>query len=204
MSALQCIRSPYFGACSRTGSRILLPIFGYKRPDELAALDEGNQSKLPKQIRAFCFSGLAQSRKVAKKTSDLAVVEDSTECYHRQMWHSIPLTAFWFVYFGSLGIFFPYFSLYLRENAGLSGTQVGLVLAISPLVGMIAQPVWGQIADRTGARARTLAFLTVGTAIGYLLLGRASGFWPIVAATAFLALVGTPIFVGAPLWGSVR
>ena len=110
------------------------------------------------------------------------------------MWHSIPLTAFWFVYFGSLGIFFPYFSLYLRENAGLSGTQVGLVLAISPLVGMIAQPIWGQIADRTGARTRTLACLTVGTACGYLLLGGASGFWPIVGATALLALVGTPIF----------
>jgi PPP family 3-phenylpropionic acid transporter len=110
------------------------------------------------------------------------------------MWHSIPLTLFWFVYFGSLGIFFPYFTLYLRENAGLSGTQVGLILAISPLVGMIAQPIWGQIADRTGARTRTLAFLTIGTAFGYLGLGMAAGFWPIVLATAVLALVGTAIF----------
>lgn len=110
------------------------------------------------------------------------------------MWHSIPLTLFWFVYFGSLGIFFPYFTLYLRENAGLSGTQVGLILAISPLVGMIAQPIWGQIADRTGARTRTLAFLTIGTAFGYLVLGMAAGFWPIVLATAMLALVGTAIF----------
>jgi PPP family 3-phenylpropionic acid transporter len=110
------------------------------------------------------------------------------------MWHSIPLTSFWFVYFGSLGIFFPYFSLYLRENAGLSGTQVGLVLAISPLVGMIAQPFWGQIADRTGARTRILTLLTVATAFGYLGLGMAAGFWPIVAATALLAVVGTPIF----------
>ena len=109
------------------------------------------------------------------------------------MWHSIPLTLFWFVYFGSLGIFFPYFTLYLKENAGLSGTQVGLVLAISPLVGMIAQPIWGQIADRTGARSRTLAFLTIGTGVGYLGLGTAAGFAPIVLATAALALVGTAV-----------
>ena len=114
--------------------------------------------------------------------------------YDPVMWHSIPLTLFWFVYFGSLGIFFPYFALYLRENAGLSGTEVGLILAISPLVGMIAQPVWGQLADRTGARTRTLAFLTIGTAAGYIGLGRAAGFWPIVMATALLALAGTAVF----------
>ena len=67
------------------------------------------------------------------------------------MWHSIPLTLFWFVYFGSLGIFYPYFALYLRENAGLTGTQVGLILAISPFIGMLTQPFWGHLADRTGA-----------------------------------------------------
>ena len=107
------------------------------------------------------------------------------------MWHSIPLTLFWFVYFGSLGIFYPYFALYLRENAGLTGTEVGLILAISPLVGMLAGPFWGQLADRTGARSRMLALLTLGTALGYLGLGSAAGFWSIGLATAALAVVGT-------------
>jgi len=109
------------------------------------------------------------------------------------MWHSIPLTLFWFVYFASLGIFYPYFSLYLRENAGLTGTEVGLILAISPLVGMIAQPFWGQLADRTGKRGRLLALLTLATAAGYYAVGVASGFWAIVFATAALALVGTAV-----------
>jgi PPP family 3-phenylpropionic acid transporter len=116
------------------------------------------------------------------------------------MWHSVPLTLFWFTYFGSLGIFYPYFTLYLRENAGLTGTQVGFVLAISPLIGMISQPFWGQVADRTGARTRVLAFLTLGTALGYLGLGYAQGFWPIVIATSALAIVGTAVF---PLMMSV-
>lgn len=110
------------------------------------------------------------------------------------MWHSIPLTLFWFVYFGSLGIFFPYFALYLRENAGLSGTEVGFVLAIAPLIGMVAQPFWGHLADRTGARSRMLAFLTLGTALAYLGLGAAEGFWPIVAAAVPMAIVGTAVF----------
>src|SRR6185503_772740 len=94
----------------------------------------------------------------------------------------------------SLGIFFPYFALYLRENAALSGTEVGFVLAIAPLIGLFAQPFWGQVADRTGARSRLLAFLTLGTALGYLGLGAAKGFWLIVAAAVPLALVGTAIF----------
>jgi PPP family 3-phenylpropionic acid transporter len=116
------------------------------------------------------------------------------------MWHSIPLTFFWFTYFGSLGIFYPYFSLYLRENAGLSGTQVGIVLAISPFIGMLAQPFWGQVADRTGARGRILAILTLITALGYLGLGYAEGFWSVALATSALAVAGTAVF---PLMTSV-
>ena len=44
-----------------------------------------------------------------------------------------------FLYFAGLGVFFPFYTLYLRENAGLSGTEVGIVLATLPLVGMVAQ-----------------------------------------------------------------
>ena len=110
------------------------------------------------------------------------------------MWHSVPLTIFWFTYMGSLGIFFPYFSLYLRENAGLSGTQLGLVLAVPPLIGMVAQPFWGQVADRTGARSRVLAFLSLGTAAGYLALGYADDFQTIMLATAAVSVTGTALF----------
>src|SRR5690349_24975547 len=109
------------------------------------------------------------------------------------MWHSIPLTLFWFVYFGSLGIFFPYFSLYLRENAGLTGTEVGVILAISPLVGMVAQPFWGQLADRTGKRGRLLVLLTLGTAAEYYVVWIATVFWAIVIALVSLAVVGIAV-----------
>ncbi len=130
----------------------------------------------------------------------LSAVHGFNQCYVRQMWHSVPLTLFWFTYFGSLGIFYPYFTLYLRENAALSGTQLGIILAISPLVGMIAQPLWGQIADRTGARGRVLALLTCVTAAGYLGLGLADGFGAIAAATTAMAFAGTALF---PLMTSV-
>lgn len=109
------------------------------------------------------------------------------------MWRALPLTLFWFVYMGGLGIFFPYYSLYLRENVGLTGTQVGLVLAMTPLVGIVAQPFWGQVADRTGARSRVLAFLALGAAVGYLVLAAVSGFPALILATAALAAFTTAV-----------
>jgi MFS transporter, PPP family, 3-phenylpropionic acid transporter len=109
------------------------------------------------------------------------------------MWRSPPLTLFWFVYMGSIGIVLPYYSLYLRENAGLSGTQLGWVLASLPLVSILAQPFWGQVADRTGARGRLIALLSLGSAIGYLALAVAEGFWSILFATAAVAAFATAI-----------
>jgi MFS transporter, PPP family, 3-phenylpropionic acid transporter len=109
------------------------------------------------------------------------------------MSHSLPLKLFWFVYMGSVGIVLPYYSLYLKENAGLSGTELGWVLAILPLVGIAAQPFWGQVADRTGARSHIVAFLSMGTALGYVALATAEGFWAIVFATAAMAVFGTAV-----------
>ncbi len=105
----------------------------------------------------------------------------------------ISLSLFWFTFFGALGLFFPYYSLYLKENAGLSGTQLGMVLSVMPLVGIVAQPFWGQVADRTGARSRVVAFLSVIAAAGFVLLGLAQGFVPILLAAIFLAFFSTPV-----------
>lgn len=109
------------------------------------------------------------------------------------MWRSVPLTLFWFVYMGSVGIILPYYSLYLKENAGLSGTELGWILAILPLVSIVVQPFWGQVADRTGARSRIVAFLSIGSALGYVALALAEGFWAILLATAALAFFGTAV-----------
>lgn len=109
------------------------------------------------------------------------------------MWHCVPLTLFWFTYMGSLGIVFPYFSLYLKEDAGLSGAEIGLILAMPPLMGMFAQPFWGRVADRTGARSRILVWLSLISSLGYLALGMADGFLAILLTTAILSLFSTAI-----------
>jgi MFS transporter, PPP family, 3-phenylpropionic acid transporter len=103
----------------------------------------------------------------------------------------VVMSCVWFFCLGGLGIFFPFFSLYLGENAGLSGPQMGLVLSMLPLIGTLAQPFWGQLADRTGSRSRVLALLVFGAAAGYLSLGFAQGFPALLIATMLLALFST-------------
>lgn len=103
------------------------------------------------------------------------------------------MAAFWFFYFAALGVFVPYYSLYLREGAGLCGLEIGLVQAAIPLVGLVSQPVWGQVADRTGARTRVLAVLTAGAAAAFLGLGAARGFTGLLLLTGLFAVVSTAI-----------
>ncbi len=104
------------------------------------------------------------------------------------MRHLVTLSLVWFFILGGLGLFFPYYSLYLMENAGLSGTQTGMVMAIPPLLGIFAQPFWGQLADRTGARTRVLSLLGLGASIGYVTLLTPRSFFGFVLATAGLAV----------------
>jgi PPP family 3-phenylpropionic acid transporter len=100
---------------------------------------------------------------------------------------ALPLAAYWALAMAPFGLTLPYWGLYLRENAGLSGAQVGMTFAVIPLVGVLAQPFWGALGDRSGLRARMLVVLSAGVALGLLALGRAQGFAQILAATALFA-----------------
>jgi len=103
------------------------------------------------------------------------------------------LCAFWFFYMGGLGMFFPFYGLYLGTDAGLSAIEVGAVVSMLPLVGLLAQPFWGQAADRSGKRSGVLALVSAGAAAGQLLLGEASGLVQILAATALVALFSSAV-----------
>jgi PPP family 3-phenylpropionic acid transporter len=107
--------------------------------------------------------------------------------------HRTPLALFWLLFMGGLGAIFPFFSLYFRENGGLSGTQVGAVVGVLPLVGLLAQPLWGRLADRTGSRSRILALVSCAAGLTYLLVPMARGFVPILLAMALVASFSTAV-----------
>jgi PPP family 3-phenylpropionic acid transporter len=97
------------------------------------------------------------------------------------------LALVWFLYMAGFGLYFPYWSLYLKENAGLTAGKTGMVLAVLSLMGILSQPFWGQIADRTGSRTRVLTGIIAGASIGFVGLYVARGFGGLLLANAFFA-----------------
>ena len=110
------------------------------------------------------------------------------------------LSAFWFVYMAGLGLVYPFQAVWYQESAGLTGWQLGLVLALRPIMGIAGQPFFGRVADRSGQRARTLAFVLTGAGIAYFALPWAPDIWALVAVAAVAAFFGTSVM---PLGTSV-
>jgi PPP family 3-phenylpropionic acid transporter len=105
----------------------------------------------------------------------------------------VRLSLVWFLYMAGFGLYFPYWSLYLKDNAGLPEAEAGLVIAVLSLMGIVAQPFWGQIADRTGSRTRVLTVAALGSAFGFCVLWQAHGFLPLLAANALFAAFHTAV-----------
>ncbi|WP_078379344.1 MFS transporter [Sutcliffiella halmapala] len=87
--------------------------------------------------------------------------------------------SFYFLTFFSFGALFPLLTVYLKEDVGLSGSQIGMIMSISPVVMILIQPLWGVVSDYT-QKPRQILIWTLGfTAIsGFLfsLMGSYVGF----------------------------
>lgn len=101
----------------------------------------------------------------------------------------VPLTGFYVLYFTTVGITLPFLPAYLK-SLGLPESQVGLLLALGPLMAMLAPPFWGHLADRFGRLDRVLAVISLGAFLGFAPLLVAERFVPIaltLAAYGFFA-----------------
>ena len=58
-------------------------------------------------------------------------------------------------YFSFVGLFSPYFSLYLNE-AGMTIVQIGVLMSLPQALRIVGPPFWGWLADRTGRRVALL------------------------------------------------
>lgn len=94
--------------------------------------------------------------------------------------------------FFELGVNLPFFPLWLRAQS-LSDEAIGIILAAPLLARIIANPVVGALADRSGGARAALVICSAAVTIGTGLLAFAGGFLPILLLVVAIALAQGPL-----------
>lgn len=102
------------------------------------------------------------------------------------------LVLAYFTYFGVLGIFVPYFGLFL-DGRGLSSADIGLLLAIVTASRIVGPTVWALIAERSGKPLTVMRLGALLAAIGWLSSFADYGFWPLLLGFALFSFFWTAI-----------
>ncbi len=130
------------------------------------------------------------------------------------------IAGFYFFYFAFVGMFAPYWSLYLK-SIQFDAVQISVLLSVQPVMRMLAPNIWGWLADRTGKRLMVVQLAALCGAVCYigvffttqfygmlLVLATMSFFWsasmPLVEATTLTYLGKNTAHYGRiRSWGSV-
>ena len=130
------------------------------------------------------------------------------------------LAGFYFFYFAFVGMFAPYWGLYLK-SIEFNALQIGVMMSVQPVMRMVSPALWGWFADRLGNRRRVVQIAALGSALCYLgvfftrnyyelllVLGLMSFFWsasmPLVEATTMTYLGKQAARYGRlRSWGSI-
>ncbi len=89
---------------------------------------------------------------------------------------------FYAISFMPPAIFNSFFPVYL-SNKGYNQTDIGTLLAIGPLIILVAQPLWGITSDRARYKNDILFIITMGTALSVLLYNFSASFSYLIAVT---------------------
>lgn len=102
------------------------------------------------------------------------------------------LAAQYFVYFGGVGIFLPYFNLYCY-HLGFSGSQIGTLSGLRSVVLVLMPLAWGALADRFHARRQLFILCNIGSALLWSLILGVSSFGAMVAVTVAYTIFYAPL-----------
>ena len=95
------------------------------------------------------------------------------------------LSAFYLIFFSSLGTMLPYWGLYL-ESLGFKPAQIGELMALVMATKIISPNVWGWIADRTGKPMAIVRLGSLAAAVAFSGVLFGHGFlWLAVVMTVF-------------------
>jgi len=111
----------------------------------------------------------------------------TTKNYH---WR---IAGFYFFYYAFVGMFAPYWSLYLK-SIGFDAIDIAILMSIQPVMRMISPNIWGWLADHTGQRLLVIQVAASLSALSYLGVFATTSFWGL-----FLVLVMMGFFWSASM-----
>lgn len=97
------------------------------------------------------------------------------------------LRLVYFLYYGGVGVFLPYFGAYLR-GLGFTGQQIGFVQMVPSLLSPAVALAWAHHADHRSTPAGALRVATAWAATAVLLLPLAREPWQVGAVIALMSL----------------
>lgn len=85
------------------------------------------------------------------------------------------LSAFYLAYFGFVGAFTPYWSLYLKSLA-YSAFQIAILMSLFQVARIFSPSLWGWLADHLGQRVRIIQWLAALSLVSYIGVFFGTGF----------------------------
>src|SRR5262245_41572950 len=107
------------------------------------------------------------------------------------------MRAFWpftfnLIIFSSFAFMVPFFVLYF-QSVGLTGTQIGLLTGITPLVTLVAAPLWTGLADATRRHGLLLSLALLGVALAVFAHPWLTSFVALMVAAVLLNAFFAPV-----------
>ena len=95
------------------------------------------------------------------------------------------IAGFYFFYYAFVGLFAPYWSLYLK-SIRFDAIEIAILVAVQPVMRMMAPTLWGWLADRTGKRLLVVQIAATLSALCYLGVFVTTSFWGMFLVLALM------------------
>jgi PPP family 3-phenylpropionic acid transporter len=100
-------------------------------------------------------------------------------------------SMYYFLYYGAISFLFPFLALFYKGQ-GLTGGQIGLLAAISPIISFFGAPLWTGTADATHRHKLVTIISLLGVVTMALILPGIASFAGFILAISLYAFLGSP------------
>ena len=96
------------------------------------------------------------------------------------------IAGFYFFYYAFIGMFAPYWSLYL-QSIHFNAIEIATLMSVQPVMRVLAPTIWGWLADHTGKRLLVVQIAATLSAVFYLGVFATQSFWGMMLVLSLMS-----------------